>query len=149
MIISFLVAVYFEFVHVSTGLVELNEWQRLIIGVLITTVGWVLVTLLTRPTDKKTLLRFYRTVNPGGPGWRKILREASQSEEGMDEFLREKWDVPSGILGAFLGIVAVYSILFSIGFWLYSNTLAATISSLVALLSSFFLIKIRKKIRFR
>ncbi|MCK4943472.1 MAG: hypothetical protein KAS65_07840, partial [Candidatus Aminicenantes bacterium] len=68
---------------------------------------------------------------------------------GMDEFLREKWDVPSGILGAFLGIVAVYSILFSIGFWLYSNTLAATISSLVALLSSFFLIKIRKKIRFR
>ncbi|MCK4835957.1 MAG: Na+:solute symporter [Candidatus Aminicenantes bacterium] len=149
MIISFLVALYFEFVHASTGLPELNEWQRLIIGVLITTVGWVLVTLLTRPTDKKTLLRFYRTVHPGGPGWRKILREASQSGEDMDEFLREKWDVPSGILGAFLGIVAVYSILFSIGFWLYSNTLAATISSIVAAVSSFSLIRIWKKIKFR
>ncbi|MCJ7483480.1 MAG: hypothetical protein MUO31_10995 [Thermodesulfovibrionales bacterium] len=126
----------------------MNEWQRLIIVVLITTVGWVLVTLLTRPTDKKTLLRFYRTVSPGGPGWRKILREASQSEEGMDEFLREKWDVPSGILGAFLGIVAVYSILFSIGFWLYSNTLAATITSIVAAVSSFSLVKIWKKIKF-
>lgn len=149
MIISFLVAVYFEFIHASTGLVELNEWQRLIIGVLITTVGWVSVTLLTRPTDKKTLLRFYRTVNPGGPGWRKILREASQSGEDMNGFIREKWDVPSGILGSFLGIVAVYSILFSIGFWLYSNTLAATISSIVAVVSSFSLIRIWRRLKFR
>ncbi len=149
MIISFLVALYFEFIHASTGLVELNEWQRLIIGVLITTVGWVSVTLLTRPTDKKTLLRFYRTVNPGGPGWRKILREASQSGEDMNGFIREKWDVPSGILGSFLGIVAVYSILFSIGFWLYSNTLAATISSIVAAVSSFSLIRIWRRLKFR
>jgi len=45
MVISFLVAVYFEFIHDSLGLPVLIEWQRLVIGVGITTIGWILVTL--------------------------------------------------------------------------------------------------------
>ena len=149
MIISFLVAVYFEFVHASTGLPELIEWKRLVIGVAITTVGWISVTMMTRPTDRKTLLRFYRKVHPGGPGWKRVLKEASESGEDMEEFLREKWDLPTGMLAVFLGIVSVYSILFSIGFWLYANILAATITSMVAMLSSLSLIRIWRRLKFR
>ncbi len=149
MIISFLVAVYFEFIHSHTGLPELIEWKRLIIGVAITTVGWICVTMMTNPTDRGTLLRFYRKVHPGGPGWKRVLKEASESGENMEDFLREKWDLPTGMLAVFLGIVSVYSILFSIGFWLYANTLAATITSIVAAVSSFSLIRIWRRLKFR
>ena len=149
MIISFLVAVYFEFIHTRLGFVQLIEWKRLVIGVAVTTVGWMAVTLVTQPTEQKTLIRFYRTVHPGGPGWRKVLLQASKSGEDVGIHLKEKWDVPSGILGVFLGIISLYSILFAIGFWLYANTPAALISSGVALISSFFLVKTWKKFKFK
>jgi len=145
MMISFLVAIYFEFVHTKLGFIQLIEWKRLIIGVGITTLGWITVTLFTRPTDKKTLLLFYRKVHPGGPGWKKVLQEALLSGEDVESYLKTKWDVPSALLGVFLGIISVYSILFSIGFWLYSNTLPALITSIIALFSSVLLIKTWKK----
>jgi hypothetical protein len=149
MIISFMVAVYFEFIHSHTGLPELIEWKKLLIGVAITTVGWITVTLITRPTERQTLLQFCRKVHPGGPGWKKVLEDASAAGEDMDSLLEEKWDMPAGMLAVFLGIVSVYSILFSIGFWLYANTPAAIISSCVAMVSSFFLVKTWKKIKLR
>lgn len=144
MIISFLVAVYFEFIHTRLGFVQLIEWKRLIIGVGITTLGWITVTLITKPTDKKTLLQFYHKIHPGGPGWRKILQEALSNGENVESYLKSRWDVPSSLLGVFLGIISVYSILFSIGFWLYSNTMPALITTFIALFTSFLLIKTTK-----
>ena len=35
----------------------------------LTVVTWLLVTFLTQPESTQTLLRFYRKVRPGGPGW--------------------------------------------------------------------------------
>ena len=40
--------------------------------VLGTTIVWLLVTFLTRPTRKDTLLYFYKRIHPGGLGWRNI-----------------------------------------------------------------------------
>src|SRR5690606_28845749 len=40
----------------------------------ITTVTWLAVTLLPRPTDADTLDAFYRRVRPPGPGWRRVAR---------------------------------------------------------------------------
>jgi SSS family solute:Na+ symporter len=149
MMISFMVAVYFEFIHRHTGLPEIIEWKKLIIGVIITTVGWITVTLVTRPTEQVTLLSFYRKIRPGGPGWKKVLREASRSGEDVDSFLQEKWDFPTAMLAVLLGILTVYSILFAIGFWLYDNVPAGIISSVTALFSSVFLIRSWKRIRFK
>jgi SSS family solute:Na+ symporter len=149
MMISFMVAVYFEFIHRHTGLPEIIEWKKLIIGVIITTVGWITVTLVTRPTEQVTLLSFYRKIRPGGPGWKKVLREASRSVEDVDSFLQEKWDFPTAMLAVLLGILTVYSILFAIGFWLYDNVPAGIISSVTALFSSVFLIRSWKRIRFK
>jgi len=36
---------------------------------------WIVVTLLTRPTDNETLVAFYRRVHPGGAGWRRIQKQ--------------------------------------------------------------------------
>jgi len=147
MVISFLVAIYFEIIHPRLGLVEIIEWQRLIIGVASTTFGWILVTLLTKSTEQKTLLNFYRKVNPGGPGWKRILLNARQNGEDVESYLSEKWDMPSSILGVFLGLLVIYNGLFAIGFWLYANVIAALLTSVVAIVSGVLLIKMWAKFK--
>jgi Na+/proline symporter len=141
MIVSFLVAIYFEIVHPLLGLPAIIEWKKLVIGVVITTVSWIIVTLLTKPTDQKTLINFYFKVHPGGPGWQKILLIAQKAGIQVDDFLKEKWDLPSSLLCTFLGLVFIYSLLFATGFWLYSNTVFAVITSLIAVVAGFSLFK--------
>ena len=51
MTISFLVAIYFAWVHGALGFTPLTGWQQLVIGVAVTTVGWLAVTLVTPPAD--------------------------------------------------------------------------------------------------
>jgi len=145
MIISFFAAVYFELIHTALGFSPIQDWVKFVIGVFITTIGWIVVTFLTKPTDKKTLLNFYRLINPGGPGWRKFLDQAEKDGEDIGDIksAKSKWDVPSGLLLIFFGCVAIYSALFSIGFWIYSNYLAAVICTVLALGASIGLIKNR------
>ena len=147
MVISFFVAVYFEFVHVKLGFPELIEWKKLILGVGITTAGWITVTFFTKPTDKKRLIQFYKKVYPGGPGWKRVREIALQSGENIEKYSGKKWDMPTNLLGVFFGTVFIYSILFSVGFWLYSNIVPGIISVVTALVSSVLLLKIRKKLR--
>jgi SSS family solute:Na+ symporter len=127
MVISFLVAVYFEFIHVHLGLPELVEWQRLVIGVAVTTVGWVAVTLFTRPTDTATLIRFHRLVHAGGPGWRRVIEAAGPAD--IAEAKARGWNLPRGLVNVVLGLVLVYGALFATGFWLYGNTAPALITT--------------------
>lgn len=148
MVISFLVAVYFEFVHTRLGLPALIEWQKLVIGVSITTLGWVLVTLLTRPTAQETLLAFYCKIKPDGPGWQKVLAEARRAGDDLPVDSDEKSDVPSTLLAVFFGITLVYSLLFSTGFWLYANLMPAVVTSLVAAISAGLLFRFSRGIKF-
>ena len=149
MIISFLVALYFETVHARLGLPELLAWQKLVIGVAITTAGWMLTAVLTKPTDQKTLLNFYRKVTPGGPGWKAVLLKARQSGENVEAYLSEKWDMPSSLLGVFLGLLFIYNALFGIGFWLYENAVAAVVTLLVSTISGILLLKMWRKFKVR
>lgn len=150
MVISFLAAFYFEFVHSGwLGLPEMTEWLKLVIGVFITTIGWITVTLSTKPTDMKTLLRFYRLVHPGGPGWKKVLEEAKRSGEDVEQYLKTKWSLPADLFMVFLGLILVYSALFAIGFWIYGNILAAVITTTTALLSALITAKTWKKLKIK
>lgn len=136
MVISFLVAVYFEFIHVNLGFPAMIDWQKLVIGVAVTTFGWVVITLLTRPTDHKVLFDFYRKVHPGGPGWSAVLKKAVEKGEKLDALAGKKWGMPEALLRVFLGLVLIYGLLFATGFWLYSNTLPALISAAAATLAA-------------
>jgi len=146
MIISFLVAVYFEAVHQRLGLPLMHEWQRLVIGVALTTAGWVAVTLLTRPTDQRTLIAFYRRVFPGGPGWKRVLNRAAEAGEEIGDAASRRWDLPASLLAVFLGIVSIYAVLFSVGFWLYGNTAAAVVATATALVSSLLLLRTLRRL---
>nr|WP_272491767.1 sodium:solute symporter family protein [Natronogracilivirga saccharolytica] len=81
--------------------------------VAITTVVWLLVTYLTKPTEHKKLTHFYRRVRPGGPGWKPL--EAENPDISSDGSL---WP----LLGNWVaGVVLVYMVLFGFGHFLFGN----------------------------
>jgi SSS family solute:Na+ symporter len=146
MLISFSAAVYLEIFLPNLGY-KLDTWQSLVIGVAVTTVGWISVTLVSKPTDSKTLIQFYRLVHPGGPGWKKVLDDAVR--EGIDPagLGPHKWDVPRNLINIFLGLVLIYSSLFAAGFWIYGNVLPAMITTATALVSAVFMLRVWRYIR--
>ncbi len=120
MVISFLVALYFQFVHEALGFHAWHPSGELVAGVGITTVGWLAVTFLTPPADKETLQSFYEKIRPMGRGWRKVVRvDAVQGEGGEGE------NLAAGLLAWFLGCLTVYSALFGTGYFLYGERLLA------------------------
>ena len=104
MVSSIIIAYYFNFINNDYA-----PWMELIIGALLTTSIWVFATFVTPSEDDKTLKRFVKIVNPGGPGW-KNYKQKNQAEE---------WSVPSGILSMLLGTIAVYSVLLATGSFIY------------------------------
>jgi len=50
-------------------------YERLAWIISISTVVWVTVTFLTKPTDMDRLKEFYEKAAPGGPGWRRVEKE--------------------------------------------------------------------------
>ncbi|MCK5740033.1 Na+:solute symporter, partial [bacterium] len=135
MVVSFLVAVYFQFIHSLTGLPEINSHWQLVAGVVITTLAWVLVTLITKPSDSATLRRFYALVHPGGPGWAKIVAAAKSDGEVFSDAEKD-WDVPTSILCMVLGCFTVYGTLFSTGFWIYGNRGPAIVLTVISILAA-------------
>ena len=127
MVSSIIIAYYFNFINNDYA-----PWMELIIGALLTTSIWVFATFVTPPEDDKTLKRFARIVNPGGPGW-KNYKQKNQAEE---------WSVPSGILSMLLGTIAVYSVLLATGSFIYGNYLVAIILTSSFIICTFFLFKV-------
>ncbi len=121
MVISFVVAVALEQPFAGA----LAGWQKLLIGVAITTVGWLLVTVITPPDAPEKLREFYRLIRPGGPGWRRVVEDARRDGCELPAADAEGWTLPRGIACMVLGCLAVYGVLFATGYWLYGNRLMA------------------------
>jgi len=145
MIVSFLVALFFQIIYPYTGFPELTDGIKLVSGVGFTTIAWVLVTFITRPTDKKTLINFNSKIQAGGPGWEKVNEMAKA--DGVEIIEKAKgWDVPTGILCMVLGTIMVYSALFCFGYFLFGNLLLASILFAIVVVSGWLLNKTRKRL---
>ena len=129
MVSSIIIAGYFNFANVG-----LEDWQKIIIGAVLTTVVWILATYFTPPDDEETLRNFVKKVNPGGPGWTKY----------SDGISSEPWPVPNGILCMVLGCVAVYGFLLGVGQLIYGQTGLGIIICGLGTVSSFGLYKLWK-----
>jgi len=92
-----------------------------------TSVVWLVVTFLTKPTEEKTLLEFYRKVHPGGIGWKDIAAKLPdvKSDTGFG-FMFMNW---------ILGVVLVYTSLFGIGKLIFGEYLLAMLFLLLAVIS--------------
>ena len=127
MAISFIIAVTFFIdkkaeLRLFDGLVG---YEKLILGVVITTIGWVLVTFLTKPSDQKTIETFQTII--------------------FDNESKFK-NVGSKILAFILGITGVYSFLFATGNWIYGKTNLAIGLSVLTVICVFGLQRLWKRI---
>jgi len=140
MTVSFVVAIYFETIHNSIASPIDGHW-RLLLGVGITTLSWLLVTLVTQPEANEVLVDFYKKVRPASFGWKPVLRN-------NPTLVEEKGQLPVEILFMVVGSFTVYATLFAIGFLLYDNLVSAFISGLVSILGITILIKNWKRLKF-
>ncbi|MEO0779032.1 MAG: Na+:solute symporter, partial [Bacteroidota bacterium] len=135
LILSFLVAVYLEFIHPELGFEAIQGHRKLLIGVGLTTVGWILVTLLTPPTEEGQLLRFFQQIRPAETGWRWVADRA-RAEGLIGEQTESLGRLPLEILGMLLGCFAVYGALFCTGYYLYGAYTSAGFALALTLLCS-------------
>ncbi len=130
MVISFLVAIFFQ-VNKTFGWFEIKDWQQLILGVGITTLGWVSVTLLTPNTKMETLISFFKLIRPEPTGWKPVV-EAGLKSGALTQGNLGSGKLPLQILCMLIGSFAVYGALFSVGYFLYGNWVPAFIALAVA-----------------
>ncbi len=121
---------------------------KLIIAVLGTTLVWIAGMYLTHPERKATLRNFYRLTRPGGPGWKKVVREARDERDPVDEEEQGKaWEMPVQILLVFIGCVVIYSCLFAIGSFVYLKPLQGTVLAFIAAGGTYLLFTSFNKLR--
>jgi solute:Na+ symporter, SSS family len=134
MVSSFVVAVGF-FVAGKAG-AQVPSQVALLLTVGTTSVVWIVVTLLTHPTDQTTLERFYRQVRPAGPGWRAV-RAATGLGPSPDS-------LPQQFLAWTTGCVFIYAALFAVGNALYGRAALAATFTIVAVASGALLYRLMR-----
>jgi len=143
MIVSFVLAIYFQVIHTALGFTPIANDLQFLLSVGITTLCWVGVTLMTSPSDMKTLTSFVQKVQAGGPGWT-VIREKMSAEDL--ESSTPGWNVPQGILCMLIGAFAIYGALFSTGYFIYGKSLEGFVLGSLSLLTFYLLWRLSKKI---
>ncbi|MCA9213407.1 MAG: Na+:solute symporter [Planctomycetales bacterium] len=93
---------------------ENNRDQVLMFYVAIATiVTWLVATFLTKPTSDETLIEFYRKVRPGGWGWSRIAKQASD--------VRADRNVSLSFMAAIFGAGIVYFTLPAVGAFIFKR----------------------------
>lgn len=120
---------------------ELQGHYRLLLGIGITTAGWILVAFLTPPEKDKTLINFIEQVRPHLFGFRKILIRNGLNPEDFpsSNFSKE-------LTAMFAGVFMVYAALFGTGFWIYGQIIEGLIATLVFLLNAIIIYRLRLKV---
>lgn len=114
--------------------------------VLLTSIIWIAVTYLTKPETNATLFYFYKKIQPGGLGWKKIIEQARNEHQELVSDAKP-WTVPSGILAMILAMILIYSAIFATGYYIYGNYTYAIGLTFIIVISGFLLLKIWEKIK--
>jgi len=139
MIVSFIMALYFEFGYIG----DMESWQKLLAGIGITTLAWVLATIFSAPTDRKTLIDFYALIKPHSIGWRPVVND------GLAQGAFQTTDVSTGslsreILMMVLGCFTIYGVLFLTGYIIMGNTTGLVASLALVIVSGGILFKMMR-----
>lgn len=127
----------------NTGLMP--DWAEYIVVVLVTTIAWLIVTYVTPPEKKMVLFSFYKKIQPGGPGWRKVVDQAAQENIKLDS--GEPWSVSIGIVAMLVGAVFIYCSLFAVGYWIYGRWLWATLLTTFSIVAGIVLLLLWNRIK--
>ena len=116
MAVSFVVALFLNLVYPLFGGPALKSWHVLLIGMAVTTVAWVGVTLATRPTDAGVIQKFRQTVRVNGH------------------------DVGWGLVAMSLASLGVYALMFAVGSCVYGEWVRGAVLAVTAVLSGILLV---------
>jgi Na+/proline symporter len=94
----------------------------------VTTLVWLIVTLLTRPEEDDTLVKFYKKVRPQVTGWKPVAKLAGDVSGTQD--------LGRNLLSWLLGCVMVYTMLACIGQMCFGRYSSAGILGAVAVVSA-------------
>ena len=122
MAVSFVVALFLNLVYPLFGGPALKSWHVLLIGMAVTTVAWVGVTLATRPTDAGVIQKFRQTVRVNGH------------------------DVGWGLVAMSLASLGVYALMFAVGSCVYGEWVRGAVLAVTAVLSGILLVLSLKRL---
>ena len=153
MIVSFIMAVLLEIVLPNQYDIVFTGSEKLLIGIGVTTLAWVVATFAYDPNKTTTngealdpdepsthaakLIHFVELIKPYPMGWRKFLLANNRPD------LIEKCEggFSRSILQMVLGTLAIYCLLFGIGSWLYGNSLEAIITLIIGCISAWVVLR--------
>lgn len=126
MVVSFLIALVL-FINKKNAYFwfEIKQYEELVLGVVITSISWILVSFLTHPSKTETLEKFDKL-----------------AFKNTSKFKNFKYKLISFIAA----VIGVYAVLFAIGQVIFSDFLNAGISFSVAVLSGYFIYRFWNKI---
>lgn len=131
MVISFVIAVIMQF-YVGD---QLAEYEKLIVGVVVTTLAWILTALWTKPTEEGVLIQFYKLIRPHGAGWQPVI-SAGKAQGILTNESDRTGRLATEILMMFLGCICIYTLLFGMGYLIYGQNMTALICFLLAVVSA-------------
>jgi Na+/proline symporter len=136
MVVSFVVSIGF-FAAGKLG-ASINPNTALLVTVFTTTCAWIAATLMTRPENEQTLVRFYQLVRPAGSLWGPIPARAGVGSSPDS--------ISMQLLGWVLGCTFIYATLFGAGSALYGFRMQAAVFLVVWIISGAGLLGILRKI---
>lgn len=139
MVVSFVVACYFAFLHQRLGFEPVAAWQELIWGVGITTVSWLIVAFTTQVTNEKTLIHFAKITNVRGIGWKHIVAQFPENQT------MQKANYQYALGGMIAAGIGIYALLAGIGQVLFSHWNSAGMLLLITTVCSLLLYRWREK----
>ena len=98
-----------------------------------TTFVWLIVTFLTKPTDEKVLIEFYKRVHPGGKLWKPISSKLPEIKDNSNFVVM--------FVNWILGVILVYTSLFGIGSLILAEYTNALIYFAIAFISILIILK--------
>ncbi len=133
--ISAMITPFFVYGYLSF-FTEIKFPNSLFIIVGITTLIWIIITFITKPTDENVLKEFYTRIRPGG-FWKPISKILPHIQTDFN-FVRQ-------ILQWILGVVIVYSCLFGTGKIIFGEFIFGILLFLVMCVASILLWKTMKE----
>jgi Na+/proline symporter len=97
---------------------------RLLITVVVTTIGWIAVTFATQPESQATLVRFFERVRPNDAGWKPIARLVPAAAPGES--------LGIALIDWIAGLGLVFGTLFAIGKFILGDDAAGAACATLA-----------------
>jgi Na+/proline symporter len=107
----------------------------------ISTVVWIVVTFLTEPVSTETLATFYNRVRPSKIGWKLIASETKDVSDDSDKQHTHTDSKLPDLVNWVIGVIFIYSFLFSIGKLFLGYTTIGLIFLIIAIISGVIMYK--------